>query len=72
MDSIILAIVFVYSNGDEVVVLDHQKALDQQKDLYAKGFKHTHTLNAALWMQNLVKLNDNEKLKQINDLKVAK
>jgi hypothetical protein len=47
------AIVFVYSNGKEIKVLNINEANRMQNALIKDGWVHTHTLDASCYIQYL-------------------
>lgn len=67
--SLLPPVVFVYAYGEDIVVLDFYQAKKRHDALIAEGYKHTSTLNAAMWMQSLVNRSPEERNDFINELK---
>lgn len=62
------SVVFVYAKNKEIKVLDLDKSKELGEELVADGWVHTHTLEAAVFLNYLYKLSDEDVLDEIRGL----
>lgn len=63
--------VFIYSYGGKIKALNEETAKKQNYELLKRGWTHTHTLDACLWIEYLHnKCNNIELLEEINSLSI--
>lgn len=62
------AFVFIYSKGGKIKCLDSEAAFHNERNLISEGWAHTHTINAATFIQYLHTLPDEEILREVKEL----
>jgi len=61
--------VFVYKKENKYLVLDTEKCRQLGSHLVKDDWKHTHTIEASVWMQYILNCNESEIMDNILDLK---
>lgn len=61
-------ILFIYAKDGKIKALNNQEATIEAPKLTIKGYKHTATIDAAVFLQYLSECSDEEIIKQIRQL----
>lgn len=62
------AIIFIYKKGTEFKVLNKTQAF-KGHELILDGWKHTNTIDSAIWMQYILNNEDIDIISEVFDLK---
>ena len=62
--------IFIYSSKKKVKVLNAEQAKKDHNWLIELGYKHKATVDASIYLEFLLNLNDKNILKEIKDVKL--
>ena len=61
-------ILFIYAKDNIIMALSHKEAINEAQKLILRGYKHTATIDAAVFLQYLSESSDDEIINQIRQL----
>ena len=61
-------VLFVYVKEGQTIVLNTKQARYEEKRLLSKGYIHTSTISAQVWIENLIELTDDEIIREVKEL----